>query len=117
MKTREDLIKIGEDLDRQLKEVNEKIRDFDRRTLIRCEHNYRFGDGCGMGYEIGELTYIQTHSYTEPHGCTGGDYWSEAEGMWDCPSCDHRNRLYEKPEIVKLKGLFKAVEDVHNRRD
>jgi hypothetical protein len=37
--------------------------------------------------QIRSLTYIQTHWYETPYGCTGGDLWREGEGQFDCPKC------------------------------
>lgn len=85
-----------------------------RETLVKCGPN-NYGKGCGQALEIGELEYIQTHWYTSPSGCSGGDYWNQGEGQFLCPHCGHRNRLYNKPEIEKLKRLFKSVVDTHDR--
>lgn len=87
-------------------------------TLVECiKTNY--GDGCGAKTQIKELTYIRTHWYTSPSGCTEGDYWNVGEGQWDCPECGHRNRICDvwgqenMEEIRKLSHLFKDVEDTY----
>ena len=85
-----------------------------RKTLVKCSPN-NFGKGCGQALEIGELEYIQTHWYTSPHGCSGGDYWNQGEGQFICPHCGHCNRLYDRPEIEDLKHLFKSVIDTYDR--
>jgi hypothetical protein len=72
-------------------------------------------DGCGAQLPIADIVYIQTHWYTEPSGCTGGDYWNQGEGQFVCPKCGAENRLYERPEVEKLKSYFKSVEDRHDR--
>lgn len=72
-------------------------------------------DGCGALLPVKNLTYIQTHWYTEPYSCNGGDYWNEGEGQFACPECGAINRLYERPEVVKLKSYFKDVKNVHSR--
>jgi len=74
-------------------------------TVVECK--------CGLQFWIRDLTYIQTHWYTPPRGCTEGDYWNAGEGQWQC-KCGHLNRLYNKPEIEKLKRLFKDVEDTYD---
>jgi len=48
---------------------------------------------CEDFHEIGSLTAIQTHWYTSPHGCTGGDYWNEGELQFICPETNVKNRL------------------------
>jgi hypothetical protein len=71
--------------------------------------------GCGAILPVKELTYIQTHWYTEPSGCTGGDYWNQGEGQFVCPKCGEKNRLYERPAVAALKPYFKNVENRHDR--
>lgn len=92
--------------------VEEKIGEKLSRTLVRCSTD-SYGKGCGMGYEVRELTYIQTHWYVSPGGCTEGDYWRQGEGQWACLNCKKRNRLYDKPEIENLKRFFLKVIDEH----
>lgn len=48
-------------------------------------------------------------------GCTGGDYWKQGEGQFECPKCGHVNRLYDRPDVVELKRYFASVEDVYDR--
>lgn len=97
----------------KLSKIEEQIKDFERKTLVLCTNN-NHGKGCGMGLEIGALTYIQTHWYESPHGCMGGDTWHMGEGNFICPKCEHRNRLYNRPEIEELKYLFKNIIEEHN---
>ena len=99
-----------------LADVYEVDAELDRRkseTLVQCTHNFIYGDGCGSAFPVKDLTYIQTHHYVSPHGCSGGDYWNESEGQFICPECGHRNRLYDRPDIEALKRHFKDVKDVH----
>lgn len=84
-------------------------------TLVKCTSQVATGKGCGALHPIGELTYIQTHWYVSPHGCTGGDYWNEGEGAFVCPSCGHRNRLYVSPAVTAMKRQFKSVVKEHKR--
>ncbi|KWT98487.1 MULTISPECIES: hypothetical protein [unclassified Variovorax] len=85
-----------------------------RQTPVACERN-NFGQGCGAVTSIGELTYIQTHWYEGPHGCSGGDTWHRGEGQFVCPSCGHRNRLYNRKDVEKLAGLFRVIQAVYDR--
>ena len=82
-------------------------------THVACTSQVATGKGCGHLFPVKVLTYIQTHWYTEPYGCTGGDYWNSGEGQFICPNCGHKNRLYASPEVTALKHVFKAVEDVY----
>ena len=102
------------DLEFELQTIREKIKEVQSHTLVKCETNFAYrGEGCGMASEIGDLTYIQTHFYIHPHGCTGGDYWKCGEGQFDCPHCGYRNRLYNREDIQELRLCFKNTEDSH----
>ena len=70
---------------------------------------------CHTEAMVKDLVYIQTHWYESPHGCMGGDQWHPGEGQILCPHCGARLRLYDRPDIVALKRLFKEVKDVHER--
>lgn len=85
-----------------------------KAILVKCESNC-YGKGCGAKFTIGRLTYIQTFYYVEPYSCSGGDYWLEDEGMFDCPKCNHRNRLYDRKHIQELRSYFKNEVESHDR--
>lgn len=114
MKTLKQLYQEQNELKSLLEIKDKEIEERLKQTLVQCTSN-NYGKECGMGHKIGELEYIQTHWYEEPHGCTGGDEWWEGEGQFICPHCNHRNRLYERPEIEELKYLFKSIKDEHER--
>ena len=80
-----------------------------QNALVRCRNFAMTGRGCNDFLRVGDLTYIQTHCYVEPHGCSGGDYWYASDGAFNCPTCGHRNRLYDSPEVEKLRKGFKCV--------
>jgi hypothetical protein len=91
-----------------------------KKTLITClgwSVGGGGGDwsGCGAQFPVNQLTYIQTHWYTSPYSCSGGDYWNQGEGQFKCPSCGHINRLYERPDVAALKQFFAKVEDTYDR--
>ena len=48
---------------------------------------------CSRNCLIANVTLYQTHWYVRPHGCTGGDYWSEGECQFVCHHCNVANRL------------------------
>ena len=50
-------------------------------------------ESCKGRHAIKDLVAIQTHWYTRPHGCTGGDYWNVGEMQFICPETGVRNRL------------------------
>ena len=81
---------------------------------------------CNNDYPISTQEYIQTHWYTSPHGCTGGDYWNEGEANWICPGCGFRNRFdgikdkyvslpnyFYRPELVAVKRYFASVRECY----
>ena len=72
-------------------------------------------NGCGRKLSVSELTYIQTFWYTEPHGCTEGDYWNMGEGQFVCPHCGEVNRLDQRQDVEALKPYFKDVIEKHDR--
>ena len=80
--------------------------------MISCGTDSK-GKGCGANQRIKDTTYLQTHWYETPTGCTGGDMWHRGEGRWVCNRCGKENRLYDKPEVMNLKGLFAEVLEVY----
>lgn len=108
-----------------IEQVEEKIDARNSNREIECS-------SCEESHKIRELKAIQTHWYTSPSGCTGGDYWTEGELQYVCPENDVRNRLLfrnydvsheerkhfknnpEKQFSSMYKGLFKEVEDNHD---
>lgn len=100
---------------REILEAHKKaIKEQHRNTLLQCTTQVATGKGCGAYTSIKDLVYIQTHWYTPPYGCTGGDYWSQGEGKWICPECQHVNRLYETPEIEERYHHFKEIKKVYD---
>lgn len=114
-RSRKQVLKDIEQLKARRAELEKELHEATGRVFVKCEDN-NYGKGCGRKSRLRNLTYIATHWYTEPYGCTGGDYWSEGEGQFDCPHCGHRNRLYNRKEVQALKHHFKAVVDSHSTR-
>lgn len=113
MKSLKECYVIEDKLLNQLAKIQTKITKHKKNTLVQCVNNCQ-GLGCGMRHKIKDLEYIQTHWYESPHGCTGGDTWHSGEGNFICPHCEHRNRLYDRPEIQDLKHLFKITRDEYD---
>jgi hypothetical protein len=116
IKTIDDLKAERAVLQAQIDLINKEITERLKKTLVQCTSNCPHGKGCGMGMEIGQLEYIQTHWYERPYSCTGGAEWHPGDGEFICLHCNHRNRLYDRPEIEKLKYLFKSVKDEYDKQ-
>lgn len=102
-----------EEIDKEIEELREKKASLLSKTLVKCTSN-NHGKGCDKRTQIGKLIYIQTYWYVRPYSCAEGDYWKEGEGQFDCIKCGHRNRLYKRPEIEKLKRNFKEIIKSHD---
>lgn len=89
-----------------------------KRSEIRCGK-------CKESFPIATQVFVQTHWYTSPHGCTGGDYWNVGEANWTCPACRTQNRFdknisrtaygedfikkIERNELCEVSKYFKRV--------
>ena len=109
-KIEEKIAKLEKELEETTKQRNEHLG----QTAVICSKK-----SCGKGFEIKDLTFLYPIYYVPPSGCTGGDYWSsdDNDGYWVCPSCNTRNRLYRRPEILELRHLFKkrlSIDDKGN---
>lgn len=100
--------KVERALAKLLDSEKELLRAQSQLTVI-CQKNHVYsGTACGASIPIGELTYIREHHYVAPHGCSDGDYWSvvDSDAMFVCPHCKYVNRLYDRPEFLKLSKAF-----------
>jgi hypothetical protein len=102
-----------EELSRKQEELEKSRNIVLGNTYLRCSDFVSSGKGCGSYFLINQLTYIRTHYYIEPHGCSGGDYWKIGEGKWKCPDCGHINRLYNDPDVEAVAHLFKEIIDTY----
>lgn len=111
----------------QENKILHKIEIRNQKRKIKCA-------SCPNSHEIKTLDCIQTHWYTAPYGCTGGDHWSYGELQYVCPTTKIVNRLlfdnydvpYENrskyahdPEAQfarNYKHLFKSVIDEYNEK-
>lgn len=84
-------------LDTQIAELTAQREALQKQRRVTCVF-------CKAQHAIGDLVYNQTH--------TGGDYWKEGEGQFDCPSCQRTNRMLDfhgHEELPKLKWYFREV--------
>lgn len=103
----------------KISELKEKKDKFYPNSTIQCTGLVGCGGkGCGKRSKIKDTTYVVTHWYTEPHGCTGGDYWNEGEHQLICTHCDGRIRLIYGNEFLKNKhkDIYKEVIKEHDDR-
>ncbi|MBU1567757.1 MAG: hypothetical protein KJ630_19295 [Proteobacteria bacterium] len=109
----EDIEREHKKLTKRLDKLNAKKEKVTSRVAVICESNHAHGKGCGAGFYIDELEFIQTYWYESPYGCTGGDNWLPGEGQFECPKCGHRNRFLERQDIEAMKYSFKSIVDEH----
>lgn len=64
-----------------------------KQQLAALRASRRILCSCGKRHAIAKLELLIEHFYTEPHGCSGGDYWSPGEWQFVCPNTNVRNRL------------------------
>jgi hypothetical protein len=106
------------EIDAQIKALQVRRDEVQRCRSVACEH-------CHATTPIRELTYVQSHWYERPHGCTGGDNWWPGDAFFDCPHCKRENRIpktattyVKQSPHLGLYGLgryFGATVDTHDR--
>jgi hypothetical protein len=120
----------ADDIQKQVKQIDAKIvkaknKLIDLRiqranilshTRIECTKN-NYGVGCGVSHQIKDLDYISYRFYVAPSGCTDGDYWltSKDDAYFYCPTCGHKNRMYDRKQYMELKDQFKSSDQVEER--
>lgn len=83
--------------------VCEALADHRASRRIKCAT-------CDKSHPINKLMLVVTHRYTGPHGCTGGDYWSEGDWCFVCPATGLRNRfLFNDYDVDYEKRLDPGV--------
>lgn len=100
-----------ETLDAANDAVTERQRYVNENSMFQCISQFANGRGCGAWTKVKYATFIQTHFYISPHGCTGGDYWLPGEGRSNCGACGKEVRFYVSPEAGALKYFFKDIKD------
>ena len=92
---------------------NEAIEKQKRGTVIRCASKLRTGEWCDSLFRIGDAAYFKEMSLEPNTGSPNGSYRYESGGRVKCPHCGHMNRLHKNPELQKLRGFFKSVEEIY----
>lgn len=100
-------------LEGQLVDLHHELNAKPELRTVQCLGR-NGGGGCKKRTRIASLTYIQTHWYTPPSGCTGGDYWNDGEGQFVCPKCGELNRLYNRPDVEGMSGAFKEINKTYD---
>ena len=96
-----------------LEKTRAKLEKLEHQRAVALAKTQVVCGTCKKPTTVQDVDYIQTHWYVPPSGCTEGDYWNEGEGQFMCPACDAVNRLYQSPEIVRLKYMFRHVKDTY----
>lgn len=80
-------------LKKQIKDINEQLDAVLPNKRYTCPE-------CNRRSQIKNVSIVHLMSYTEPHGCTGGDYWSFAEEyLMVCPKCNAAARAYDTSDF------------------
>lgn len=69
-----------------------------RRYAIVCVH-------CKKQSVLSRWIFLQDFWYTQPSGCTEGDYWNKTESECChifCPQCEKLNYIYNHPQKALL---------------
>ena len=75
------------EINKEIEALHKEKQDIKSRRMITCLH-------CQKRTSLPKAIVIRTHWYTEPHGCTGGDYWNFGEYRFVCMKCEHATRAY-----------------------
>lgn len=101
----------------RLKTLETERNELIRYTLIQCTGSWTQA-GCNRKFHIKDLVFIQTRWYVEPYSCSGGDYWKDGEGQFECPGCGCSNKISRDskdtdprwhPGFYALKYHFKDI--------
>ncbi len=88
-------------LDSKQFELLEDLEEARGNLTIRCN--------CGGYHKIRQMKAIQDYYYVEPHGCTGGDYWSQTTLSFLCPKDEsyEQRMLFDNYDVeYELRSHF-----------
>lgn len=85
-------------IERQQARLEHQIEALESNKIeaIRNQRWQCHAKSCGKKSKLSTVILVQTHWYTSPHGCSGGDYWNSGERNLICPKCHVRHRMIEK---------------------
>jgi hypothetical protein len=89
--------------EKEMKRIQSEIIAEIKSQLFTCTH-------CKLTMPLESWSFIQNHWYTEPYGCTGGDYWNNSDMETchvSCPQCGKQNYIYNHMQKVDLVSYFK----------
>ena len=76
-----------QEINQEIEDLHTEKQSLKSRRMITCLN-------CQKRTSLPKAIIIRTHWYTQPHGCTGGDYWNFGEYLHVCLKCNHSNRAY-----------------------
>ena len=80
--------KKEKELKEQIAKLQSELTNVRGNKTILCEC-------CQKRTKISKATVVRCHHYIQPHGCTGGDYWTFShEYYFYCTKCGNFNRTY-----------------------
>ncbi len=86
-------------LEEETAQVQRELDEAIGYTEVECTSNC-YGKGCGRMTRIRDLVYMATHWYVQPYSCSGGDYWREGDGEFDCPHCGATGCTIARPSRI-----------------
>ena len=106
-------------LGQEIQELNKQLKSAKKSRRWKCPH-------CAKATSVGKLPLEVVKFYVSPHGCTGGDYWTEGEDPdfhITCPKCEREVREYycrsggeaRYALVKKYRNHFESTSIRHNR--
>lgn len=115
----------AQNLQDEIDDMYSQVRNLKEQKTVLLGQTELICPKCETQHEIKDLTYICTHFYVAPSGCTDGDYWCEGEGNTFCTNCEIRIRFlchdYDENDrqldhpFTKMKDCFDDIIEEHER--
>lgn len=83
----------------EIAKVDKEIADLKAKRLVLRKNKVWKCPNCGVRKRIKSLELQTEQYYVEPHGCTGGDYWTTGDKpiyYIACPGCKLNIRFYNE---------------------
>ncbi len=105
-------------IDKEIKATELKLSRLHKDRGRAVGRKYLTCTGCAKKTQIQKVIFLQTHHYTPPRGCTGGDSWTPGEGNWVCSKCGYLSRLYDRDfDLCAIQDAADEVWDTHGVKD